>query len=248
MLRGLGKLIWVEIKIFLREPLGALGTLLTPVAVFLILGRLSLKRPELTAETSWLANGTLPILAILLVTLGNVLSLTAIISIYREGGILRRLKATPLQPLTILAAHVIVKLLLSAVTLGLLLAAGKTLSAGEPAAHPLSFLLAMILSMVSLLSIGFVIASVVPTARFAQSLGSLLLYPMLAFSGIFFPLEMLPPKLQTFAELLPVKHAVSLLQGIWSGGAWSEQWISIGALLLTFALCTALAGKIFRWE
>lgn len=248
MLRGLGKLIWLEIKIFLREPMGAIGTFLTPVAVFLILGRISQKKADLTAETSWLANGTLPILAILLIALGNVLSLTAIISIYREGGILRRLKATPLRPQTILAAHVIVKLLLSAVTLGLLVAAGKTLNAGEPTAHPLSFLLAMILSMISILSIGFVIASVVPTARFAQPLGSLLLYPMLGLSGLFFPLEILPPRLQTFAEFLPVKHAVSLLQGIWNGGAWSDQLGSIGALLLTFVICTVLSGKIFRWE
>ena len=248
MLRGLNKLIWVEIKIFLREPMGAIGTLLTPVAVFLILGRITQKKTELTAAASWLANGTLPILAILLIALGNVLSLTAIIAIYREGGILRRLKATPLRPQTILAAHVIVKLLLSAVTLGLLLAAGKTLAAGQPTAHPLSFALAMALSMVSILSIGFVIASIVPTARFAQPLGSLLLYPMLAFSGLFFPLELLPPRLRTLAEFLPVKHAVSLLQGIWNGGAWSDQWLAIGALLLTFAICTALAGKIFRWE
>lgn len=248
MLRGLGKLIWVEIKIFLREPMGAIGTLFTPVVVFLILGRLSQKKADLTAATSWLANGTLPILAILLITLGNVLSLTAIVSIYREGGILRRLKATPLRPQTILAAHVIVKLLLSAITLGLLVAAGKTLAAGEPTAHPLSFALAMILSMVSILSIGFVIASVVPTARFAQPLGSLLLYPMLAFSGLFFPLDRLPPGLQTAAEFLPIKHAVSLLQGIWSGGAWSEQWVAVAALVFTFVLCTFVAGKIFRWE
>ena len=34
MWRGLLKLTWLEIKIFLREPLGALGTVLIPVVVF----------------------------------------------------------------------------------------------------------------------------------------------------------------------------------------------------------------------
>ncbi len=95
MLRGLWKLVWVEIKIFLREPMGAIGTIGTPVALFLILGRLARKKPEVTAAATWMAPGSLPILAFLLIALGNVLSLTAIISIYREGGILRRLKATP---------------------------------------------------------------------------------------------------------------------------------------------------------
>ena len=40
MLRGLWKLTWLEIKIFLREPLGAFGTLLVPVLVFLVVGRI----------------------------------------------------------------------------------------------------------------------------------------------------------------------------------------------------------------
>ena len=39
MLRGLWKLTWIEIKIFLREPLGAFGTIGFPVLIFLVLGR-----------------------------------------------------------------------------------------------------------------------------------------------------------------------------------------------------------------
>ena len=52
----------------------------------------------------------LPVLASVLIAVGAVLSLVTIISIYREGGILKRLRATPLHPETILSAHVIVKL------------------------------------------------------------------------------------------------------------------------------------------
>lgn len=248
MLRGLWILVWVEIKIFLREPLGALGTIGTPVALYLILGRISQKKAELAEAVPIFSSGGLPILAILLIAIGNVLSLTAIISIYREGGILKRLKATPLRPQTILAAQVIVKLLLSAATLALLVLAGKNLVAGQPTTQPLSFALAMLFSLVCILSMGFVIASIVPTARFAQPLGSLLLYPMLFLSGLFFPLEKLPPGLKIFVNLSPLTHAVSLLQGIWAGDAFTEHLASVGALVLTFVICTALSGKIFRWE
>ena len=38
MMRGLFQLTWLEIKIFLREPLGAIGTLVIPVALFLVIG------------------------------------------------------------------------------------------------------------------------------------------------------------------------------------------------------------------
>ena len=36
-LRGLPQLTWIEIKIFLREPLGAIGTIIIPVLVFVLL-------------------------------------------------------------------------------------------------------------------------------------------------------------------------------------------------------------------
>jgi ABC-2 type transport system permease protein len=54
-----------------------------------------------------------------------VISLVTIISIYREGGILKRLRATPLRPHTILSAHVLVKLLFTALTLTLMMLAGR---------------------------------------------------------------------------------------------------------------------------
>ena len=39
MLRGLWRLTWLEIKIFVREPLGVIGTVGMPVLVFVVLGR-----------------------------------------------------------------------------------------------------------------------------------------------------------------------------------------------------------------
>ena len=98
-----------------------------------------------------------------------VLSLITIIAIYREGGILKRLRATPLRPWTILTAHVLVKLLFTAITLILMLAgrASATIRS-EPICRSSAFALALLLSTLEILSIGFLIASLVPTARFAQ--------------------------------------------------------------------------------
>jgi hypothetical protein len=38
-LRGFWKLTWVETKIFTREPMGFVGTLVMPVVLFIVLGR-----------------------------------------------------------------------------------------------------------------------------------------------------------------------------------------------------------------
>src|SRR6266404_1993632 len=129
MLRGLWKLTWIEIKIFLREPLGAFGTIGVPVLVFLVLGRVAGRgqAPSSFAATGFIRVG-LPVLASILIALSAVLSLVTIISIYREGGILKRLRATPLRPQTILTAHVLVKLALTIASMALMMLAGKRYS------------------------------------------------------------------------------------------------------------------------
>src|SRR6202795_795721 len=99
MMRGLWKLTWIEIKIFLREPLGAFGTIGFPVLVFLVWRRVGSPKmvPAPVAAGGFMRVG-LPVLASLLIAVSSVLSLVTIISIYREGGILKRLRATPLRP------------------------------------------------------------------------------------------------------------------------------------------------------
>jgi len=249
MLRGLWKLTWIEIKIFLREPLGALGTIGIPVLVFLVAGRMVGRRvaPTSLATSSFIGVG-LPVLASVLILIGAVLSLVTIISIYREGGILKRLRATPLRPQTILTAHVMVKLLLSVATLALMVLAGKRYYPVGIHAPLLGFTMALLISTCSILSIGFVIASIVPTARFAQPIGAVIMYPMMAVSGLFAPVEALPPAAQAVAKVLPLTYAVSLLEGIWTGDAWWTHARDLAALAVTFVVCTALSAKVFRWE
>jgi ABC-2 type transport system permease protein len=96
-MKGLWQLTWLEIKIFAREPLGLFGTVGVPVLVFLILGRfLRGTADPASAEEAFLHDG-LPVLAAIMMTTSAVVSLVTIIAIYREGGILKRLRATPLH-------------------------------------------------------------------------------------------------------------------------------------------------------
>ena len=249
MFHGLWKLTWLEIKIFLREPLGAFGSILFPVLVFVVAGRLLGGRvtPSSIAVAGFVRVG-LPVLASVLIALSGVLSLVTIIAIYREGGILKRLRATPLRPQTILTAHVLVKLALTLVTLALMVLAGKRYYPINVSVPIFGFAIALLISTCSILSIGFLIASIVPTARFAQPIGAAILYPMIALCGLFVPLKSLPPTLHAAARLLPLTYAVSLLEGIWKGEAWSAHIGDIAALVVVFVICTALSAKVFRWE
>src|SRR3984957_2766330 len=190
MFRGLWKLTWLEIKIFLREPMGAVGSIVFPVLVFVVVGRMTGGR--LTAGSAAVAGFLrvgLPVFASVLIAINGVLSLVTIISIYREGGILRRLRATPLRPQTILTAHVLVKLILTLATTALMVAAGKRYYPIKVDVPVFGFAVALLISTWSILSIGFLIASIVPTARFAQLIGGAVLYPMLGLCGLFVPIE-----------------------------------------------------------
>jgi ABC-2 type transport system permease protein len=249
MLRGLWKLTWLETKIFVREPLGLIGTVGLPVGMFVLMGRLlgGSSRPA-SDRMATLVGIQLPVLAVMLICLSAVLSLVTIIAIYRESGILKRLRATPLRPHTILTAHVLVKILTSLLTMGLLFVAGKRYYPGGLDVPLASATLALLISTVAILSMGFVIASVVPTARFAQPIGTMILYPMIALCGLFAPIPALPFGLRVVARVLPLTYVASLLQGIWRGEAWSAHTTDLAALLATFVICTALSARVFRWE
>ena len=69
MLNGFWQLTWVEIKIFMREPMGVIGTLGIPVLVFLLLGRLFGTTQELDATQALPLN--VPILAALFIAIGH---------------------------------------------------------------------------------------------------------------------------------------------------------------------------------
>ena len=145
-MRGLWKLTWLETKIFLREPLGAIGTFVFPILLFVMLGRIGggrLSSP--TPRVPSFIGVDLPIFISIMIAVGAVMSLATIVAIYREGGILKRLRATPMRPYTILSAHVAVKLCLAVVTLVAMAVVGNGCSPSSstnrwlvPARRPLS--------------------------------------------------------------------------------------------------------------
>lgn len=102
-----------------------------------------------TRSLSTFSRIDLPIFASLLIAASAVLSLVAIIAIDREGGILKRLRATPLRSHTILTAHVMVKLLFTAITLAVMVLTGGRYYPVDADVPLVSFTLALLFSTVT---------------------------------------------------------------------------------------------------
>jgi ABC-2 type transport system permease protein len=107
---------------------------------------------------------------------------------------------------------------------------------------------AFVLSALSLYAVGYVIASLAPTARVAQAAGLLLFLPMLFLSGATLPRALMPSALVHFSDYLPLTQVVSLLQGLWVGDSWQaharEIWILLGMLVGG----VLISARTFRWE
>lgn len=247
-MRGLLKLTWIEIRIFMREPLGFVGAIVIPLALFILLGRSVSPGAATSGRAAQFLSQDLPLFVSIFISINAALSLIAVVSIYREGGILKRLRATPLRPAVILGAHVLVKLVFTGISLLLVVLAGRRFYPVPLHAHFAGFTFAVVVTTVAILSMGFVIASMVGTARFAQLIGSSIFYPMLAISGMFVPLSSMPRPWGLLGNILPMSHAVALLRGAWVGADWLQLLPHLGALALTIAICLALTARVFRWE
>lgn len=247
MLRGLLGLTWLEIKIFLREPMGAVGILVVPVLIYVFLGQM-FSRGRPVANQAAFMSYVIPTFAAVFIAINAVLSLVTIIAIYRESGILKRLRATPLRPRTILVAHVLVKLIFTAVTMLLMVLAGRRFFPIGTRIPVVSFGAALLLSTWSILALGFVMASLVRVARFAQTLAGFVFYPMVGLSGLFYPIEKLPPLARALARVMPLTYAVSLMRGILEGEGWRAHLSDVVALLVVFMVSMAVTARVFRWE
>jgi ABC-2 type transport system permease protein len=166
----------------------------------------------------------------------------------RETGVLRRYRATPLHPAVYLIASVAVYLMIALLGMSILVLTGKLVFGLRIAGSWLNVLAAITLSALSFYSLGYLIASLVPTARVAQAVGMVIFFPMMFLSGAGMPLQLLPEGLRKVSDFLPLTYVVRLIQGLWFGELWSDLWLPVLVLIGMLLISTAAAARMFRWE
>ena len=110
-----------------------------------------------------------------------------------------------------------------------------------------SYLAVWLLTLISMFSVGLMVASLCRTTKSMNVVTSLLYFPMLLFSGATIPLEVFPAWFQTVAKLMPLGVGIDLLKSV-SMGCYDKMAAPVMTLAAIAVICGAIAVKTFRWE
>lgn len=247
-MRGFLRLLWVETKIYLRQPEAFFFTLVFPLLLLFLFGSIYGNKPNPFFGGRGTVDFSTPAYMAMIICSTGLLSTAIAVSSYREKGILRRYRATPLRPGLIIASQIVLNFVMTALGAGLLIVAARLAfglrfpgRAGEVAA-------AFVLCSLSFFAAGFLVASVARTARAAYIIGMVLYFPNLFLSGATFPKEMFPPAVKSAARFIPLTHVVNLLQGLWFGQPWGRFAAETVFLAVLLVAGAAVSAAAFRWE
>ncbi len=247
-MRGLAKLILVQMKLYLREPIATFFTIFYAPMVLLLFGAIYGNEPTPLFGGRGTMDITVPsYIGLIIVTVGFI-GLPIGTAAARESGVLRRFRATPLHPLAYVVSDIVSYLLMTMLGVLLLILTGKLVFNIRFEGNILSVLAGFLLGTTSFFALGYLIAGLSPTARIAQTVGMVLAFPMMFISGASIPLEVLPARVQAISRYIPLTHVVTLMKGLWFGEAWNQHWTEVAVLVGCLLVGGAVAARTFRWE
>lgn len=167
----------------------------------------------------------------------------------REKLILKRLNATPLPRWTLVVSNILVRLVLAALQTVLLIAIGVWVLGVQISGDWLRIVAVVGLGAVTFVSIGYVIASFARTEEAANGMTSIVQFPLMFLSGIFFPLEIMPSWLRSVATVMPLTYLGDALRQVMVGGTpFVPLWADVAILGGWLVVCLGISARFFRWQ
>lgn len=247
-MRGMLQLTVVEIKLFVREPVAAFFTLVFPLMMLFLFGSIYGNQRTVFFGGYGYVDVAVPAFVGMIIATTSLMSLPIEIASYKERGVLRRLRLTPLGPVALLLAVASTNFLMTLGAVALQTLAGKLFYDALLPADWLRVSLAFVLCSATFLVLGFALAGLLPTARTTQVVSMVVFFPMLFLSGATIPPEVLPAGVRVFNQILPLTHAVTLMRSLWMGDTWSDELGAVFFLGATLVACVLISAHTFRWE
>lgn len=187
------------------------------------------------------------ILAMALMQLGVFAAIPLVAQ--REKLILKRLNATPLSRATLVGSNVAMRLVIAVVQTVLIIGIGAQLFGVTVVGNVLLLAGLIVLGALTFLAIGYVIASYARTEESANALTSVVQFPLMFLSGIFFPIAFMPDWLQPVAAILPLTYlGDALRQTMVGGSAYVPLQIDVIVLAAWLVGSFLISARFFRWQ
>ncbi|GID27201.1 ABC transporter permease [Paractinoplanes brasiliensis] len=245
-MRVFAKLTVTELRLLLREPVAAFFVLLFPTVLVIILGSIPSFRRTNEDYGARPIDLYVGIAVILTLAMAAIQVTPAVLALYRERGVLRRLATTPVSPLKMLAAQLASNGLAAIAATALVLAVGRIVFDVPLAGNVAGFVLAFLLTAAGTLAIGLFVAAVAPSGKAGSAIGTLLFFPLMFFAGLWLPREAMPGVLQRVADFTPLGAGERALNDAMTG-SWPNL-LSATVLVGYLAVFGSAAVRMFRWQ
>ena len=242
-----GQIVRNEARLAWRQPAGIIVGIGVSLLLLVIFGSISVFRQP-SRQLGGLSAFDIYIPILIAFSIG-VLALTYLpgpLVAYREQGVLRRLSTTPVPASWVLAAQFVVQACLMVIAVLLLIGVSVVGYGAITPRNPGGLVLSVALAIAALFAIGLSIAAAARTTGAARGLMALAFYPLMFFSGLYVPMQMLPGVFQGISHVTPLGAAVVAIQDSVLGQFPPvEPLLVMAAYALVFGY---LAKRFFRWE
>jgi ABC-2 type transport system permease protein len=184
-----------------------------------------------------------------LTIMGSFWGLSVQLVTFREQGILRRFRVTPVGASAMLASSLISNYFLTLPTIVIEFYLSRSLFHMAGLGNLLSVFILVTIGTVTFASLGLIVASVTNTMQETQIINQIIWFIFLFISGATIPFPKLPAMVQKIAVFLPATYLVSGLQRAMVD---HTSVLDLGAYLASLVGCAliafTIAAQLFRWE
>jgi len=251
-MRTLVKLSWIELKLFVREPITVIFTLALPIIFLFVMGGVFGNEASTDDGGMVVFRGVGPLdyyipayFALVMMAIGTV-ALPVHLAGYRERGVLRRLRASSISVWSVLGSQLTVSFVIAIIGSILILICGIIAYSPNMPQEIGLLILAFLLGLASFTAFGFFLGAVLPSTRAAQGLGLILFFVMMILGGAGPPPEVLTGTMDVIGQITPLRHVIIILQDPYLGFGWNQNASLIVAGITVVAII--LAARYFRWE
>ncbi|MGF9754205.1 ABC transporter permease [Microvirga sp. 0TCS3.31] len=242
-----GAVVRTEARLFGRELGSLFWILLFPTILLLIIGLVpDYRTPEDDLGGQRVIDLYASVCVILAMIMASIMAMPPVIAGYRESGVLRRMRTTPMHPASLLGAQV--GLHAAAVLGSIVLALGSArLVYDVPLPRDmLWYAVSLVLATAAAFSIGAIVTAVSANTRVVQTVGTIVFFPMMFTSGVWLPVQGMGGWLHDIVVATPLGAAAEALNDSLVGR--TPDLADLAVMAAWAAVLSLVAVRRFRWE